>query len=532
MSRRGTEATWLLAASIALGCSDADPGAVATAPRATVEVEDGRGAGAPGRSDPEPERAARPPPDDIASTVENHAPVAALHAPDEVPVGAAVRLDASGSSDPDGGGLRFGWTQTGGPAVDLGAAGGPVVEIVAPPHGAEIELEVTVTDGQQHASATRRIRVVNRAPRAWLVAPREIESGAGVVLDASASADPDGQALTYAWTQTAGPRVELGGAGAVVAFTAPIQRAELGFRLVVSDGELTSERVEATLSVRNHAPEARASGPEGSVAAGSVVRLDASRSSDVDGDPLSFQWVQTEGPPVALDDPRSSTPSYTAPGRRARIGWRVDVSDGFTDASAGVQTQVKNQPPAAVARAAAEVSAGDSLALDGTGSSDLDGDHLAFRWRQTGGPDARLVDPTAPRPHITVPSGPTELVFELVVHDGFVASAASEVRLSVDNRRPVARAGWDLSARAMSQVVLSGAGSTDPEGAPLSYAWRQVGGADGQPERPHLAEPVVHRAGVPRPARLRTHGARPLRGLRAGCGRRARRQRAAGGPRR
>ena len=62
---------------------------------------------------------------------------------------------------------------------------------------------------------------------------------AGVSLDGSGSSDPDGDPLTYSWTQTAGPTVALSGAGtATPSFDAPVGPATLEFELTVDDGEL------------------------------------------------------------------------------------------------------------------------------------------------------------------------------------------------------------------------------------------------------------------------------------------------------
>ena len=71
-------------------------------------------------------------------------------------------------------------------------------------------------------------------------------------------------------------------------------------------------------------------GADQTVDGGNEVALDASGSSDPDGDALSFQWTQIAGPAVTLTDATATTPMFTAPVVAAdtTLTFQVQVSDG------------------------------------------------------------------------------------------------------------------------------------------------------------------------------------------------------------
>lgn len=77
----------------------------------------------------------------------------------------------------------------------------------------------------------------NSAPTADAGADQFVTGGDFVQLDGAGSSDSDADTLTFAWSQTDGPSVDLSGAGSAAAsFTAPSVNDSLTFQLAVDDG--------------------------------------------------------------------------------------------------------------------------------------------------------------------------------------------------------------------------------------------------------------------------------------------------------
>jgi hypothetical protein len=89
------------------------------------------------------------------------------------------------------------------------------------------------------------------------------------------------------------------------------------------------------------APQAFA-GDDQTVQSGAVVGLDASGSSDVNGDPLTYAWTQTGGPTVTLVDAASAAAVFHAPivTVATTLTFQVTVSDATTSASDSVTITV------------------------------------------------------------------------------------------------------------------------------------------------------------------------------------------------
>jgi Tol biopolymer transport system component len=348
---------------------------------------------------------------------------------------------------------------------------------------------------------------------------QNVDEGALVTLDGSASSDAEGHALTYVWTQTAGPAVTLSDSSAHPTFTAPATGSPgdvLVFELVVNDGigDSAADTVHIHVNNVNQLPVADA-GPDQTVDEGALVTLDGSGSFDPDGGSLTYQWMQTAGPTVALSDASSTSPTFTAPavpGNAAPVvlEFALTVADececSLTD-TVTVTVNNINLAPTAYAGDDQAVSEGEIVTLQGS-ASDPDGDALTLRWAQVAGNPVNLSDPAGATPSFTAPpvatNGSNEiLTFRLVANDGRVDSAAVSVNVTVRNlnQPPVAEAIAPETVQEGSAVALNGATSYDPDSDPLTYSWTQTGGpsvvlSDATSLAPSFTAPTVGATGT------------------------------------
>ncbi|MFZ5476385.1 MAG: PKD domain-containing protein [Myxococcota bacterium] len=92
------------------------------------------------------------------------------------------------------------------------------------------------------------------------------------------------------------------------------------------------------------------------------------------------------------------------------------------------------EPPVAEAGLGLVAYVEDTVALNGTGSVDPEGDALTFAWTQVGGPPTDLQGADSSQPQFTV-GDPGTFRFQLVVNDGTSDSAADTVEIVVPYRQ-------------------------------------------------------------------------------------------------
>ena len=284
----------------------------------------------------------------------------------------------------------------------------------------------------------------NMAPEANAGPDQTVDQGAQVVLDGSESLDPDEDVLTYFWKA-------LENNPSVVLFDAHNRRISFQvtvpgtyqFALTVTDSEdNTSDPSIVKIIVRggdNAPPVADILIPDGSLFEIDQILLDGSGSNDPDGDPLSYLW-EAEGP-----DPNDSGLVDTAiqqalfrPPLSGQYRIRLTVSDGQNSATEEISISVQlpdNQSPQANAGPNIRAAVGEVVTLDGSASSDPDGDELAYLWTvgTTPGGAVALSDSTAVQPTFR-PLETGEYNFALVVKDASTTSLQSVVRITVEEQ--------------------------------------------------------------------------------------------------
>ena len=308
-------------------------------------------------------------------TYVNRPPTANAGDDQTVSEGSTATLAAT-ASDPDGNELTYSWTQVSGPSVSLINASGPTPSFTAPQvTRAEdnIVLRLAVNDGYGGTASddvTIHIANINRPPVAQAPANLSVSEGAFVNLIGQGT-DPDSEEqsqLAYAWQQIA-PGVGPIYPTSTLSFTAPLvstggdpnAKVTLTFRLTITDpnGAAAIDDVDVVVTNIPHAPIASAGGNLSANEAASVT-LNGAASSDPDGDPLTYAWVQTAGPAVTLYDANTPYPYFTAPfvnAAGATLKFQLTVDDGFGGTSSDVATvSVKNiNDPPTVANAQASI---------------------------------------------------------------------------------------------------------------------------------------------------------------------------------
>jgi hypothetical protein len=422
------------------------------------------------------------------SNAANSAPVAKTGLLQNIALGSVVTLDGTGSTDSNNDVLTYKWEvsalPTGSKTV-LSSATAPKPTFTADVVGT-YSFTLVVNDGKLSSTAVTSTVVASNSNSAPVSNPgpnQNVNLGAVVYLDGSASTDTDKDSLSYRWTLVIKPTdsmaVLLFSNSPNPKFTAD-KAGGYGLGLVVNDGKTDSVMGVITVTAYPaNTPPVAVAGDNQNVALNTVVALNGSGSTDANADPLTYKWALIFKPAASAADLSSKTifnPTFTGDVPGTYVAGLV-VNDGKVDSEASVVTIIvasANSVPVANAGAAQSVLTGATATLDGTGSTDANGDTLTYRWILSAptGSVATLSSSTESKPTFRADLSGT-YVASLIVNDGKANSvvASTRVTAATANTAPVASAGSAQTLAVTGTVTLDGTASTDANGDALTYKW-------------------------------------------------------------
>ena len=356
-----------------------------------------------------------------------------------------VTLSGEESSDPHNQNISYTWQQMSGEPVALSSTTDVDVTFTTPtvPVGQtkDLKFALTVVNPQGLTSITSfTLHVIHQNHPPVVTTDHELTvmEGNPVTLMATA-ADPDGDVMTYAWTQDSGPTATLSNPTDLnTVFTAPSvgsdDNATLQFTITANDGYGGT----GSDSVIVHVLSASAN-RIATVSCGPIIRSHegstATLNPEVDNPsnmPLTYEWNQISGIPIPISSTTDLTPTVTLPTASGGsvFAFEITVSQGGTVVG-NCEQYVYAAYPEPGARPHADagpyqiVNAGDQVSLDGTKST---GGYLKFSWIQVAGEPVQLLYSNTAMPVFTAPDvalgQSKELVFTNTVSNAFGKDAA------------------------------------------------------------------------------------------------------------
>lgn len=290
-----------------------------------------------------------------------------------------------------------------------------------------------------------------------------------IQLDGSASSDADGDKLVYRWRQIAGAQVQLHNSNTPRPYFYAEKDGRYTFELVVSDGKQSSAPALVSVDVEKHnTPPVAVLAPSLRTNLGEKVTLDASASSDEDGDRLSFIWRQVGGPAAIFKEERTHSPQMQFyPAVEGVYTFELVVNDGQVGSkpvTATLEVVRPNTPP--VAR------------VESTATRVVIGRNPVRAQTEATAPRAPVITMDELAQNNCPPAAPVAVA--RVAQQG-QARASANPTPTPNGGRPVASTSGNTTAEIGERVFVRGLG-VDPAGRELNYIWQQTGGPKLNPQ--------------------------------------------------
>jgi len=393
--------------------------------------------------------------------------------------GFTCAFDGSGSSDPDGTIGIYQWY-----FGDGGYALGPTASHTFAAGTYTVKLVVTSSDSSEGTQSQTLSIGANAPPIASFTFAC---SGLTCSFDASASSDPDGRILRYAWDFGDGTTLISGSIPPIASRTYAAHGAYTVTLTVTDNGNAASQTTHVvTVSAPNAPPVASFT----SACSALTCSFNASGSSDPDGTIASYAWSFGDGTSAS-----GVTASHTyAAGGTYSVTLTVTDNAAATGQAAGSVTVVApNVPPVASFTSACSAL---TCSFNASGSSDPDGTIASYAWTFGDGTSASGVTVS----HAYAAGGTYSVT--LTVTDN--AAATSTQAQSVTVAPPEMHVG-DLDRASTSQqnnwtatvtITVHNGGHGPLANAVVGGAWN--GGSTGSCTTNASGQCAVSRTGIPK----------------------------------
>jgi hypothetical protein len=322
---------------------------------------------------------------------------------------------------------------------------------------------------------TRRVRTGNTAPTANAGASRT-DVPAGTVTLTGSGSDPDGDAITYKWTQTAGTPVELSGADSATASFTGVAGEAYVFQLTVRDsiGESGTDIVSIGMEA---AP----------IPEPTILNFLATPSSIDDGQISTLSWATEWADDISISGIGAVGPAGNVPvDPSATTTYVLTASNETATVTAEVTVTVIPLPTPAP----------EINFFSAVPGEILEGEFTTLAW-STKYADSVVIDGLGQvSAEGSLIISPRETVTYNMVATNEYGEASASVTVTVTpleppNTTPIADAGVDQTLVIPGVASLDGSASFDPDGDTLTYSWTQIGGPTAEITGADTATPSV-----------------------------------------
>lgn len=185
-------------------------------------------------------------------------------------------------------------------------------------------------------------------------------------------------------------------------------------------------------------------GTDYTVAEETALSLDASNTTDVESEAMTFLWTQLSGTPVTLSGENSDVLSFTTPSIVVdeTLTFQLTVDDGTKSSIENVDVMVthyNDAPTVSIADHPAESYEALHITLSAQGD-DINGDNVSYQWQQISGPSVTLADATAAEISFLAPfvAGDSIMEFSVTASDG-VETVSTTTSVQINDRAEVNR---------------------------------------------------------------------------------------------